>query len=181
MKSVRRSISNRCLAPTRDQLASFCVLSVCPLPLMLIRNSPQVIKCFPFFFFFTGIVKRCIKVDGMFYSCDQSGETKRASKAVESIFYHKGEPLTDGVEHPHCFHILYACCWSMYDQYLSVKAHVNDDECAVCKDGGELICCDGCPQAFHLTCLNPPLTSIPRSLTSNIPGVLLFLSVIITP
>lgn len=33
--------------------------------------------------------------------------------------------------------------------------------CKVCKDGGELLCCDSCVNAYHTYCLSPPLFEVP--------------------
>eukprot|EP00762_Andalucia_godoyi_P004178 ANDGO_06352.mRNA.1 Chromodomain-helicase-DNA-binding protein Mi-2 homolog len=40
----------------------------------------------------------------------------------------------------------------------------NEDVCYQCFQGGFLICCDGCPAAYHLYCCNPPLDEIPKGL-----------------
>ena len=42
----------------------------------------------------------------------------------------------------------------------------EDDEhmefCRVCKEGGELLCCDSCPSSYHLKCCEPPLEQVPE-------------------
>lgn len=41
---------------------------------------------------------------------------------------------------------------------------VNAQFCIVCREGGEILCCEGCPASFHLLCHSPPI------LKSDIPS-----------
>ncbi|CAL9234603.1 unnamed protein product [Arabidopsis halleri] len=43
------------------------------------------------------------------------------------------------------------------DQRFSI--HENDDLCSICRDGGELLCCDTCPRSYHKVCAS--LSSLP--------------------
>eukprot|EP00062_Callorhinchus_milii_P003662 gi/632941207/ref/XP_007885740.1/ PREDICTED: tripartite motif-containing protein 66 [Callorhinchus milii] len=44
---------------------------------------------------------------------------------------------------------------------LGGLAFENEDWCAVCLNGGELLCCDRCPKVYHLGCHVPALLSFP--------------------
>jgi nucleosome-remodeling factor subunit BPTF len=45
---------------------------------------------------------------------------------------------------------------------LSEGNIVSDDHCRICHKLGNLLCCETCPATFHLDCLDPPLTNVPK-------------------
>ena len=43
----------------------------------------------------------------------------------------------------------------------SSKKIENRNHCNICKERGELLCCDNCPRSFHLNCLKLNKNDIP--------------------
>ena len=63
--------------------------------------------------------------------------------------------------------ILFSNGWNKTSLFhLLLNSSYEDDDhedlCAKCNHGGELICCDKCPLAYHLECCEPPLSKVPK-------------------
>lgn len=53
------------------------------------------------------------------------------------------------------------------EQHQAVLEDTGAVLCAVCRTGGELLCCDKCPKVFHLSCHVPALLNSPRQALSR--------------
>ena len=77
--------------------------------------------------------------------------------------FRKIHKLMDG-KYPVAMVILfYFARWKKLPNFRVWQARWKDynrDECKNCRKGGELLCCDGCPAAYHAVCCHPPYVTM---------------------
>ena len=77
-------------------------------------------------------------------------------------FRHRNVPSGEEQGETTVFARYFLCLLSFSIPGDASESSEHADQCAVCSEGGELLCCDTCPLAYHIHCVYPPLRRIPR-------------------
>lgn len=57
---------------------------------------------------------------------------------------------------------MYVAVGSCFSEAVDESTDWNSDECCLCKMDGSLICCDGCPSAYHSKCVGVASSHLPE-------------------
>ncbi|KAM8750583.1 uncharacterized protein AB9X84_012418 isoform 1-T2 [Acanthopagrus schlegelii] len=71
------------------------------------------------------------------------------------------DDIEDQKPGPCCSQKVEDCSSQQPEPGPGIEEMESEDFCAVCLNGGDLLCCDRCPKVYHLACHIPPLTSFP--------------------
>ncbi|KAF8226228.1 hypothetical protein L208DRAFT_1407346 [Tricholoma matsutake] len=82
-------------------------------------------------------------------STNSTGRSRRKEKAKAKETEHSGVKVK---EEPKSI--------SLHSPEPPISTVNNDDHCSSCRSHGALVYCDGCPRAFHLWCLDPPMENV---------------------
>lgn len=89
---------------------------------------------------------------------------KGKGREIETAVKVKEEPQTVSLRSPEPqpqFDLVRSIDFFLPHDVLMVSLQLNNnDHCSACRSQGALVYCDGCPRAFHLWCLDPPMESI---------------------
>jgi len=89
---------------------------------------------------------------------------KGKGKEVEPMVRVKEEPKAISLHSPEPqSNLVRLLCLSFSFSLLTMLSSAqlnNNDHCSACRSIGSLVYCDGCPRAFHLWCVDPPIETV---------------------
>ncbi|GKT37180.1 hypothetical protein ADUPG1_010019, partial [Aduncisulcus paluster] len=85
--------------------------------------------------------------------CSESSSHSESSSIPLSVMTTIIRPSTETLEQPESKSTSEDDESSEDDSSGSEGEDIHDDVCFVCGEGGELICCDGCPRTYHKHCI----------------------------
>ncbi|KAK6776314.1 hypothetical protein RDI58_027315 [Solanum bulbocastanum] len=102
---------------------------------------------------------RCLCDDVIEVEAIQS-ELNRRIVAAENMDFDRNSKFDSSKKRRASMYVAVGSCLS--EEAVNESTDWNSDECCLCKMDGSLICCDGCPSAFHSKCVGVASSQLPE-------------------